>query len=121
VTGDNLGAGGTVDFTLYDTGTCTGNALYTERQTLTGGSHSEEVATHNYTGSTAQTPGGATVTPYRDATGYADAAGSSIGPHSWKVVYTPAAADTAHVGSSSTCTTGHTESHSYTYTNDPGH
>jgi hypothetical protein len=121
VTGDNLGAGGTVDFTLYDTGTCTGNALYTERQTLTGGSHSEEVATHNYTGSTAQTPGGVTVTPYRDPTGYADAAGSTLGPHSWKVVYTPAAADTAHVGSSSTCTTGHTESHSYTYTNDPGH
>jgi hypothetical protein len=122
ITGATLGAGGTVDFFLYNDGTCgtTGTLQYSERQTLTGGSHSEELGTHNYTGSTAKTPGGATVTPYREDTAYADGAGSGLGPFSWKVVYTLAAGDTAHLPVSSTCTTGHTESHSITYQNDPG-
>jgi len=60
------------------------------------------------------------VTPYREDTAYADGAGSGLGPFSWKVVYTLAAGDTAHLPVSSTCTTGHTESHSITYQNDPG-
>jgi len=77
--------------------------------------------THNDPGSTALTPGGVTVTPYREPTGYADAADTTTGARSWKVVYTPLAGDTAHTGSSSACTAGHTEKHTYTYTNDPGH
>jgi hypothetical protein len=121
ITGTKLGAGGTVDFTLYDTATCTGNVLYTERQTLAGGNQTEEVGTHNFSGSTAKTPGGANVTAYLESSGYADAAGSTVGPNSWKVVYTPATGDTAHLSSSSTCQTGHTEKHTITYTNDPGH
>ena len=115
VAGDTLGAGGTVVFELYDTGTCTGNVLYKETETLAGGANSEEVRTSN--------PGGGdtgTVT-YEETTAYADGAASSKGPRSWKVVYTPAVGDTEHTGSSSTCTTDHTESHSYTYQNDPGH
>ena len=123
VAGNLLGAGGTVDFFLYNDGSCgagTGTLQYSERQTLAGGSNSEEVGTHNYTGSTSKTPGGATVTPYRETTGYADTAGTVLGPFSWKVVYTPAASDTAHLGVSSTCTTGNKESHSITYSNDPG-
>jgi hypothetical protein len=36
------------------------------------------------------------------------------------VAYTPASADTAHLGVSSSCTAGHTEKHSITYTNDAG-
>jgi hypothetical protein len=120
VAGDNLGAGGTVDFTLHPTADCTGTALYSERQTLTGGTNSEEVTTHNYPGSTAQTPGGVTVTPYREDTDYDNPADSTVGPNSWKVVYTPTAGDTAHLGSQSACTAGHTEKHAITYTNDPG-
>jgi hypothetical protein len=123
ISGATLGAGGTVDFFLYNDASCgggTGTLQYSERQTLAGGNNSEEVGTHNYPGSTAKTPGGATVTPYREDTGYADSAGTVLGPFSWKVVYTLAAGDTAHIPVSSTCTAGHTESHSITYTNDPG-
>jgi len=114
--GDLLAAGGTVEFTLYDTGTCTGNVLYKETKTNVvpaGGLHSKEVSTSN--------PGGGDTgtASYQETTAYTDGANSSIGPRSWKVVYTPP--DSAHLGSSSICTTGHTESHSYTYQNDPGH
>jgi hypothetical protein len=50
-------------------------------------------------------------------TGYADPADSLTGRYSWKVVYTPAAADTAHTGKQSTCDAEHFNT---TYTNDPG-
>jgi hypothetical protein len=104
-----------VDFALYDTGTCTGTALYTERVTL--GSNlgtSTEAATSNHPGSTGVKPGGGAVDPYRVTTAYDDPANSPKGPLYWKVVYTPAAADTAHTGKQSNCT----EQHTYTYTND---
>ena len=119
---DTLGAGGTVDFTLYQSADCTGTVRYTERQTLTGGANSEEVFTHNYPGSTAKEPGGATADAVpAEHPLHGAAADSILGPFSWKVVYTPAAGDTAHLGSSSTCATaGHTEKHSITYTNDSG-
>jgi hypothetical protein len=100
----NLAAGGTVAFSLYSNATCSGTALYTESKTLTGGSTSEEVGTSN-------------TTSYTITTGYTDAAGSTKGPYSWKVVYTPAAADTAHTGKQSSCDAEH---FGITYTNDAG-
>jgi hypothetical protein len=42
---------------------------------------------------------------------------SLTGPYSWKVVYTPAAGDTAHTGKQSSCNAEH---FSITYTNDSG-
>ena len=48
---------------------------------------------------------------------YADAADSSTGRYSWKVVYTPAAGDTAHTGKQSTCDAEH---FNIAYTNDNG-
>jgi large repetitive protein len=104
----DLGADGSVAFGLYADPTCTGAALYSETVTVTGGSPSEEVSTSNQ-GSGA---GGLTIT-----SGYTDAAGSISGPHSWKVVYTPNAADTAHLGVQSVCDAEHFAT---TYTNDPG-
>jgi hypothetical protein len=103
VSGDLLEAGGSVVFTLYDTSDCTGAVIYTETETLTGGSNAEEVGTSN--------------TTFAITTGYDDAAGSLAGPYSWKVVYTPAAGDTAHTGTQSACDAEH---FSITYTNDPG-
>ena len=115
---DLLGADGTVDFYLYDNDTCSGSTLYSEQQTLDGGSHSEEVATSNYPGSTAVEPDGTTtVTPYAVTTDYDDTAGSTAGPFYWKVVYTPDDTDTAHTGIQSACGA---EQFSITYTNDPG-
>ncbi len=104
----NLGAGGTVAFSLYDNATCDGSALYSETVNVTGGAPSETLSTSN-AGSGA---GGLTIT-----TGFDDAAGSIAGPYSWKVVYTPAAGDTAHLGVQSTCDAEH---FAVTYTNDPG-
>ena len=103
VTG-NLAAGGSVSFKLYDNAQCSGTALYSESRSIGGGGPTEEVGTTN--------TGAFTIT-----TGYADAAGSVAGPYSWKVTYSPAAADTAHLGSQSTCDAEH---FSTTYTNDPG-
>jgi hypothetical protein len=100
----NLAAGGTVAFSLYDNATCSGTALLSQSRTLTGGSNSEEVGTTN-------------TTAFNITTLYTDAAGSTKGAYSWKVVYTPAAADTAHTGKQSTCDAEH---FSITYTNDPG-
>jgi len=100
----NLAAGGTVAFGLYDNSTCSGSALYTESKTLTGGAATEEVGTTN-------------TTAFKITTGYLDPAGSIKGAYSWKVVYTPAAADTAHTGKQSSCDAEH---FSITYTNDPG-
>jgi hypothetical protein len=99
----DLAAGGTVEFSLYDNATCSGAALFSQTKTLTGGSPSEEVSTTN--------------TTFTITTGYNDAAGSVAGPYSWKVVYTPAAGDTAHTGVQSVCDAEH---FSITYTNDPG-
>ena len=99
----NLGAGGTVVFSLYDNATCSGAAKYTETKSIAGGSPTEEVGTNN--------------TSYRIATGYTDAADSLVGRHSWKVVYTPAAADTAHTGKQSACDAEH---FNISYTNDAG-
>jgi hypothetical protein len=111
----NLGNGGTVDFSLFADNTCTGTVLYSERVTL-GSSlgTSTEASTSNYTGSSGVKPGGGTVSPFPVTTAYADAASSSKGPYYWKVVYTPAAADTSHTGKQSNCS----ENHTYTYTND---
>jgi hypothetical protein len=99
----NLGAGGKVLFELFTNATCTGSSVYSEEVGITGGSASEEVGTDNST--------------YEITTGYADAADSSVGRHSWRITYTPAAADTAHTGVSSVCDAEHFNT---TYTNDPG-
>jgi hypothetical protein len=99
----NLGAGGSVAFSLYDNATCSGGAVYSETKSIAGGAPSEEVSTNN--------------TTFVITTGYTDAAGSVAGPYSWKVVYTPAAGDTAHTGKQSACDAEH---FSITYTNDPG-
>jgi hypothetical protein len=99
----NLAAGGTVAFKLYDTGTCAGTAKYSESKTLTGGNATEEVSTNN--------------TTFNITTLYADPADSSTGVFSWKVVYTPAAADTAHTGKQSSCDAEH---FGIQYTNDAG-
>jgi hypothetical protein len=105
----NLAAGGTVRFRLYlNSATCQGTAVYDQSVTLTGGNPTEEVSTTN-TGSGA---GSLKIT-----TGYTDTAASVKGPYSWLVEYTPAAADTAHLPSSSAC---NAENFSITYTNDPG-
>jgi hypothetical protein len=113
-----LGAGGTVDFFLYESANCTGTLKYEERRTLTGGANSEEVGTSNWTGSTGVKPGGDTVVPFSITTAYTDVAGSLSANYSWKVVYAPAATDTVHTGKQSACTTGSTEKFFITYTND---
>jgi len=100
----NLAAGGSVSFKLYANGQCSGTALYSETRSISGGSATEEVGTTN--------TGAFTIT-----TAYTDSAGSAAGPYSWKVTYSPAAADTAHLGSQSSCDAEH---FSTTYTNDPG-
>ena len=102
VAGDNLGAGGSVVFELWDSATCDGTLFYTETETLAGGAHSEEVSTSN------------TTVPI--STLYGDSAGTSVS-YSWKVTYTPAAGDTAHTGIQSACSAEH---FTITYTNDPG-
>src|SRR5712691_3176482 len=119
VTGDNLAPGGTVVFTLYSDGTCGtsgGTVLYKETKTNVPSTaqHSVEVSTSN--------PGGGDTgtTSYADTTAYTDSTSTTTGPHSWKVEYTKPAGDVAHTGVSSSCTAGHTESHTYTYQNDPG-
>jgi hypothetical protein len=103
----NLAGGGKVEFSLYDNATCTGTAKYTETITLVGGGPTEEVSTSN----TGTGPSGFKITTdYTDATG-------SVKAFSWKVVYTPAAGDTAHTGKQSACDAEH---FSITYMNDPG-
>jgi hypothetical protein len=104
----NLAAGGTVVFSLYSNATCTGSAVYTETKTLAGGSPTEEVSTSNTGTGTGM---------FRITSGYADAAASTAGPYSWKVVYTPAAADTAHTGKQSSC---NAENFDIDYTNSAG-
>src|SRR5262249_40062157 len=98
----NLAAGGSVQFSLYANATCLGGALFTQTVSVPGGAPSAEVSTTNTTPIT---------------TGYLDPANNATAPHSAKVVYTPAAADTAHTGKQSACSA---ERFGITYTNDPG-
>ena len=98
----NLGAGGSVVFSLYNNATCTGASVYSETESVTGGSPTEVESTSNIT--------------YAINTAYADPAASTTGRYSWKVVYTPAASDTAHTGIQSSCA----EFFNITYTNDNG-
>jgi hypothetical protein len=99
----NLVAGGSVAFSLYANPTCTGSAVFAQIVSVPGGSPSAEVSTTN--------------TTFVIATGYVDPANSLKGKYSWKIVYTPAAADTAHTGKQSACDA---ENFSINYTNDPG-
>jgi hypothetical protein len=105
ITGTNLVTGGSVAFTLYEGTTCGGTVRFTETTAVPGGSQTAEVGTTN---------GVANAHPFNITTGYTDAAASTKA-YSWKVVYTPAGADTAHTGSESSC-----ESFTTAYTNDPG-
>jgi hypothetical protein len=105
----NLGAGGSVVFTLYSTDDCTGSVLYTETKTITGGTPSQEVSTNNTSVSTA------VVTDYADAANSVKPGGTEV--YSWKVVYTPAANDPSHTGKQSACSAEH---FTITYTNDNG-
>ena len=73
-----------------------------------GGSPSAEVSTTEH-GTSVQDSRSRPATPTR--------ADSLTGRYSWKVVYTPAAADTAHTGKQSACDAEH---FNITYTNDPG-
>ena len=98
-----LTAGGKVLFELFTNATCTGSSVFSQEVTLTTNNASEEVSTNN--------------TTYRISTGYDDPANSTVGLHSWRVTYTPAASDTAHKGSRSVC---NAERFNITYTNDPG-
>ena len=102
-TSGNLVAGGSVLFELFTNATCTGTAAFSETVAVPGGASSAEVGTNN--------------TIYRISTLYTAAANSTVGRHSWRVTYTPAATDTAHRGSRSTCDS---EAFNITYTNDVG-
>ena len=102
----NLAAGGSAVFELWNTATCDGTKLYTQTVPVPGGSPTAVVNTTN-------TGTGAGM--LRISTDYADAANSTKSGYSWKVTYTPAVGDTAHLGSSSTCAA---ENFSITYTND---
>jgi hypothetical protein len=92
VSGDNLGTGGTVVFTLYGPTSglttalqnCTANGatglLYTETSLNVGGAHSVTVGTNNTTAAVAT-----------NDTFY------------WRVTYQPASTDTVHTGRQSVC------------------
>jgi hypothetical protein len=99
----NLASGGSVLFELFTTSDCSGSSAFSQTVSVPGGSASAEVGTNNAT--------------YKITTGYADAADSTVGRHSWKVTYTPGAADTSHTGSRSSCDSEH---FNITYTNDNG-
>jgi hypothetical protein len=103
VASGNLASGGSVLFELFTSADCSGSSVYSETVSVPGGSPSAEVGTDNST--------------YEITTGYTDAADSLVGRHSWRVTYTPAAADTSHTGSRSTCDSEH---FNITYTNDAG-
>lgn len=110
----NLAGGGSVVFSLHNNATCSGGALYSETKAITGGSPSQEVSTSNGNDRPGDVAG---PVDFAITTGYADPANSLTGQYSWKVVYTPAAADTAHTGKQSACDAEHFNT---TYTNDPG-
>jgi hypothetical protein len=101
---DNLGAGGTVQFRLFNSlADCTagaaaqtvgqGGLLYKESKTLNGGANSETVSTAN-----------TTVSITANATVY------------WRVTYSPAAGDSAHTGRQSACV----ENTALTFVNETG-
>jgi len=123
ISGDNIQAGGTVDFFLYNDNSCgggTGTLKYSERHTLVAADISSGVATvstRDYTGGAGTAPPTLTWAAYRIDTLLTDAADTAVS-YSWKVVYTPASGDTAHVGRQSSCTTGSIEKFTTTYTND---
>ena len=99
----NLAAGGSVQFSLYANATCTGTAVFSQNVSVPSGSPSAEVSTTN--------------TTFVITTDYTDPASSTKGKYSWKIVYTPAAADTAHTGKQSACDA---ENFTIAYRNDPG-
>jgi hypothetical protein len=99
----NLVAGGSVTFELFDNATCTAPAKFSETDSVAGGNPTATVTTNN--------------TTFAITTAFDDPAASVVGPYSWKVVYTPASGDTAHLGTQSSC---NAENFSTTYTNDPG-
>jgi hypothetical protein len=127
VSGDNILAGGTVDFFLYNNLTCTPgasdvNLKYSERVTIAAGDISSgvaTVATHNWPGGGGVAPPSQTWAAFRIDTNLIDAAGSSVN-YSWRVVYTPASGDTVHLGRRSACSTDPVsiEKFTITYTND---
>ena len=102
-TSGNLAGGGSVLFELFTNATCNAPSVFSQTVAVPGGSPTAEVGTNN--------------TTYRIATGYSEGANSLVGLHSWRVTYTPAAADTAHKGSRSVC---NSERFDITYTNDAG-
>lgn len=123
VSGDSIVAGGTVDFRLYESLTCTGTVRYSERVTIAAGDITGGVAgvsTKNYPGGAGTAvPGESAWAAFKISTASADAANSTKS-FSWKVVYTPAASDTVHLGRQSACSTSPAsiEKFTITYTND---
>ena len=123
IAGDNIQAGGTVDFFLYDNATCSGTLRYNERITLAAGDISGGIATvgtKNYPGGNGTgVPSNPAWAAYRIDTNLTDPAATTVN-YSWKVVYSPAGSDTAHVGRQSACSTSPVsiEKFSITYTND---
>jgi hypothetical protein len=123
--GDKLAEGGTVVFTLYSGDNCgvtSGSVLYKETKSNvvpSGGAASVEVGTGNPGHGDPASPGGP-ATSYLESTDYGDTTSTTTAARSWKVEYTKPSGDNAHTNSSSSCTSGHTEKHSYTYTNDRG-
>lgn len=107
-TAGNLAASGTVVFNLYASSDCSTASLYTETKTLVGGNPTEEVSTNNESFD---------ITTLYTAT--ADSKAPLTGVYSWKVVYTPAATDTAHTGKQSVCSAEHFLI-TYTNSNGPG-
>ncbi len=120
--GDSILAGGTVDFFLYDSATCSGTLRYNERVTLASGDISGGIATvstKNYQGGNGTAVSG-TWSAFKITTLLTDAANTTVN-YSWKIVYTPAAGDTAHLGRQSACNAASPvsiEKFGITYTND---
>jgi hypothetical protein len=78
------------------------------------------VSTKNYPGGAGTAvPGESAWAAFKISTASADAANSTKS-FSWKVVYTPAASDTVHLGRQSACSTSPAsiEKFTITYTND---
>jgi hypothetical protein len=103
VSGNTLGANGSVTFSLYAGSACSGTAFYSETKAVSGGVPSQSLSTSN------------TTVPI--TTLASDAAGSTTGTYSWKVTYAPNASDTAHLGIQSACSA---ENFNITYSNDNG-
>ena len=103
----NLAAGGTVAFSLYADNAIFGrravhrDARRPRRQPVGGGGHQQHRRRQRV----------------HDHHRLHRRPDSTKGPYSWKVVYTPAASDTAHKGKQSSCDAEH---FSTKYTNDPG-